>query len=31
LAQRDLGSVIGMMAGPGRSPDAPDPGLIACL
>jgi hypothetical protein len=26
LAQRDLGSVIGMMAGPGRSPDAPDPG-----
>src|SRR5215213_8220380 len=25
-AQRNLGSVIGMMAGPGRSPDVPDPG-----
>ncbi len=26
LAQRDLSSVIGMMAGPGRSPDVPEPG-----
>ena len=30
LAQCDLGSVIGMMAGLGPSSDAPDPG-IACF
>jgi hypothetical protein len=31
LAQRDLGSVIGMMAGPGRSPAAPGPGPSLAL